>query len=319
MRATYRFLLLAAMLIGSLASPAAFGADKFTIAVVPDTQQETVRDTGRFEGRMQWLAENRGALNLRFVLHVGDMANWDTPDHDQFVRASAGLEILDKAQIPYAIALGNHDTAAVKEGGSAAPGNTNTNLRITTTYNTYFPTTRFPRLGGTFQEGKMDNAFQTFEAGGLNWLVINLELWPRTEVVEWAKRVVQDHPRHNVIVVTHAYLTHRSTLQQNNGGYGDNSPQYVFDNLLKLYPNIRLVFSGHTGSHGYRTDQGANGNTIYQFLQCYHDNATNPTRLLEIDPDNGTMKSRVHCPSTGEDKGDGSSFTVTGVQWVPKE
>ncbi len=319
MRNAYRFVLLVAVLIGSLGSPAVWGAQKFTLAVIPDTQQETVGTSGRFDNRMQWLADNKAALNLQMVLHVGDMCNWDTPDHQMFVRASAGMEILDKARIPYAIALGNHDTAAVKEGGSAAPGNTHTNLRITTTYNTYFPSTRFARLGGMFQPGKMDNAYHKFEAGGLDWLVINLELWPRSEVVEWAKGVVREHPKHNVIIVTHSHLTGAGTINQTNGGYGDNSPQFVFDNLLKVYPNVRLVFSGHNGTHGYRTDQGTTGNTLYQFLQCYHDNAANPTRLIEIDPDNGTMKARVFCPSTGSDKTDGSTFTVTGIRWVPRD
>ncbi|HEX3000441.1 MAG TPA: metallophosphoesterase [Armatimonadota bacterium] len=318
MRYTCRFWFLAAVLLGSLVSPAICSAETFTLAIAPDVQQEITGHPAQFNDRMRWLVENKDALNLKMVLLVGDIANWDTPDHLYYLRAGAGMEILGKARIPYAIALGNHDTAAVKPGGSAAPGNTNKNLRITTTYNTFFPVRRFTRLAGMYQPGKMDNAFHTFEAGGLNWLVLNLELWPRTEVIEWAKNVVQEHPKHNVIILTHAYLTGGSSIQQNNGGYGDNSPQYLFDNLIKPYANVRMVFCGHTGRSGYRTDQGTNGNTIYQFLQCYHDNSTNPVRLLAIDTDNGTMKSHVYCPSIGKEKDDGSAFTVTGVKWVGK-
>ncbi|MCC6680762.1 MAG: metallophosphoesterase [Phycisphaeraceae bacterium] len=291
--------------------------DVFTLAIVPDTQQETVSTSGRFNNRTQWLADHKDTLNLKMVLQVGDMMNWDTPDHIQFVRADQGLDILDNAGIPYALAVGNHDTAAVMEGGSAAPGNVNTNLRNTSTFNSFFPPARFANLGGTYQAGKMDNAWQTFRAGNLDWLVLNLELWPRAAAVNWAKTVVENHPDHNVIILTHHYLNSNSTIGQTNGGYGDNSPQYLFDQLIKQYDNIRLVFSGHVGTHGYRTDQGVKGNKIYSLMQTYHDNSTNPVRLLEIDVTQGTMASRIYAPWADEYKNDGSTFTITGVQWVP--
>jgi hypothetical protein len=214
------------------------------------------------------------------------------------------------------LAIGNHDTAATKAGGSAAPGNVHDNQRNTTTFNRYFGVTRHKGLEGFYEPDKVDNAFQTFSAGGLNWLAINLELWPRAGAVAWAKTVVEKYPNHNVMIVTHNHLTRQSTIEQQNGGYGDNSPQYVFDNLIKPYPNIRLVFSGHVGSHGYRTDKGEKGNKIYQFLQTYHSNTDNPVRLFEIDTKNGTIRTRVYCPSTGRDRDDGSTLTVSGVQWV---
>jgi hypothetical protein len=54
--------------------------------------------------------------------------------------ASQGLQVLDKNLIPYALAVGNHDTEAVGEfSGSAAPGNLNQNLRKTQILNSYLP------------------------------------------------------------------------------------------------------------------------------------------------------------------------------------
>ncbi|RYG30684.1 metallophosphoesterase [bacterium] len=248
--------LLATGLLAQAGGPARDQAT-FTLAIVPDTQQEVLDDGDmRLRGRFQWLVENRERLNLKMVLQVGDFVNWDTPDHDQYVRASAALEVLDRAKLPYAIAIGNHDTAATKAGGSAAPGNVHDNQRNTTTFNRYFGKTRHKGLEGFFEPRKVDNAYQTFRAGGLDWLVMNLELWPRTGVVSWAKRVADEHPHHNVILVTHSYLNAQSEIEGRNGGYGDNSPQYVFDYFIKKCPNVRLVFSGHTGTYGYRADVG---------------------------------------------------------------
>ena len=300
------------LLVGLLIRPAR-GEDTFTIAIAPDVQMET--SDSRLENRLTWLVENRKDLNLKLLLLSGDMMNFN--DEAQYAHQSAALKVLDRAGVPYVACIGNHDSAAVKvDGGSAAPGNVNSNLRNTARFNTFFPTTRFKLLAGTFEANKIDNAYHVFTAGGLNWLVINLELWARTSAVDWAKSVVAKYPDHNVIFLTHAHLNADSSIQQNNGGYGDNSSQYVFDQAMKPYANVRMVFSGHVGTQGYRTDTGTNGNTIYQFLQCYHDKTDNPTRLLQIDTRNGTIKTWVYNQSNHETRNDGSSRTISGIEWV---
>ncbi|MFP2904165.1 metallophosphoesterase [Pyxidicoccus sp. 3LFB2] len=289
---------------------------KFSFVVIPDTQNEVVSNSTLIDHRMQWLVDNRAALDLRFVTQTGDLMNWDTPDHIQYERASNAFRKLDVAGIPYAIAIGNHDTAATCPGGSACPGNVNANLRNTTTFNTYFPVSRFKALAGVYETGKCDNAYHTFSAGGLNWLVLNVELWARTGAVAWVKSVIEAHPRHNVIVITHSHQTSSGGIEQSNGGYGNNSPQYVFDNALKLYPNVRFIFSGHVGSHAYRETTGTQGNKIYQILTTYHDASSNPTRIIEVDTAANTFSTRVYLPYTNVEKTDGSKFTVSNVSWV---
>ncbi|RKH01067.1 metallophosphoesterase [Corallococcus sp. CA047B] len=288
---------------------------KFTFVVIPDTQQETVYQPARLTHRMQWIADNKTAQDIRFVMHTGDLMDWDTADHIHYQRASDSFQVLDTAQIPYAIALGNHDTAAVCQGGSACPGNVNANLRNTTTFNTYFPLSRFKALGGVFETGKCDNAYHTFSAGGLNWLVVNLELWARTDSVNWAKTVLAQFPKHNVIFITHSHLNSSGGIEQSNGGYGNNSPQYVFNNLISQYANVRFVFSGHVGTSAYRTDTGVHGNTIYQMLNTYHDGTTNPTRLVEIDTAANTISTRVYAPLTNTERADGTK-AYSNVNWV---
>ncbi len=311
------FIRITGLLLLSLVTFCTHGEEKFTLAIVPDSQQEVLKEgDDRLQKRMEWIVANRKTLNIKMVLHVGDLMNWDTPDHIQYERASTAMAVLDHAGLPYVVALGNHDTAATTVGGKAAPGKVNVNLRNTTTFNTFFPVARFTALGGVYESNKVDNAYHIFSAGGLGWLVLNLELWPRTEAVSWASTILESHPHHNVIVLTHSHLNAKGTIEQTRGGYGDNSPQYVFDNLLKQHANVRLVFSGHVGSHGYRQDQGVNGNPIHQFLQCYHDNFANPVRLVEINTKQGTIQTHVFCPSTGQDKMDGSTMTITNITWI---
>ena len=71
-----------------------------------------------------------------------------------------------------------------------------------------------PTFQGYFEAGKVDNTYSRFDAGGRHWLVLNLELWPRTAVVAWAQPVVASHPDDNVIVATHSYLTASGAIYQ---------------------------------------------------------------------------------------------------------
>lgn len=287
----------------------------FSVGVIPDTQQEVLSATDtRYANRTQWLASSRSALDLRYVVHVGDSVNWDTTDHVQYRRAQSAMRVLNSARVPYTSSIGNHDTAAVCAGGSACdPARTRTLLRDTRSFNTYL-NQGTDNLEGRYEAGKVDNTYATFTAGGLQWLVLNLEFWPRAGAVDWARTVVARHPRHNVIVSTHSYLSSGGGISSY-AAYGDSSPRDLYDRLIKVYPNIRIVVSGHVGTSAYRVDRGLRGNTIYSMLLCMHDNRTNPTRLISINTSARTMSTRVYSPYTRQSY---SSYnkSYTGVSWV---
>lgn len=280
----------------------------FAIAVMPDTQQETSKpkrpgaapspDT-RFVNRSNWLVANKKKLDLRFVTHVGDVVNWDTYNHEQYEVASPALKPLETAHIPYSLSIGNHDSQATGPtgGGARDPLNTHALQRQTQVFNYYFTAARYGAVKGAFEPNKVDNIYSTFTAGSDHWLVMNLELWPRVAVVDWARSVVASHPDFNVIVVTHSYLTSSGAIYTG-ADYGDTSPQYLFDNLIKVYPNVKMVFSGHVGIAGQRTDVGIHGNKIVSYLQTFHSITTNPVRLVEIDTSKGTAKVSVYAPFT---------------------
>jgi 3',5'-cyclic AMP phosphodiesterase CpdA len=289
---------------------------KFIFAVVPDTQQEVKSaHDARLRNRTSWLVNNRSALDLRFVTHTGDLVNWDTPDHYMYVTAADGLKVLQDARITYSVAPGNHDTAAVCAGGGACDtSRTKDLLRDTRTFNRYLKAAQFGAVAEQFEAGKVDNALSTFSAGGLNWGVLTLELWPRTAVVDWARRIVAGHPHHNIVIATHSYLNADATIS-NRAEYGATSPQYLFDNLVKRYPNIKVVVSGHTGTGASRQDTGVNGNRIYSFLGAFHDEKTNPVRLIEVDTAGNTITSRVYAPYT-DTRFPQFTTSSSGVVWA---
>ncbi|PFG39832.1 calcineurin-like phosphoesterase family protein [Georgenia soli] len=291
----------------------------FTLAVLPDTQKEVHpgREPNLFLHRAQWLASNEDALDLRYITHTGDVVDWDTPGHEQYKLAHEGVAVLDATGIPYSFAVGNHDAMATAVGGSARDGaNTQAQLRHTETFNTYFGVDHVENLRGTFEEGKVDNSYSTFTAGGVDWLVLHLELWPRLRAVHWASEVLAAHRYHNAIIVTHSFLEADGSISQDNGGYGNTSPQFVLDHLVARAPNVRFVLSGHTGTWAHSEQQGVAGNPIHIIQTAYHDDATNPTRLIEIDTQADSFTTSVYAPYTDTTKQDGSAFTVEGLELI---
>lgn len=274
---------------------------EFTIAVLPDTQQETWSDSDtKFKNRSEWLVANAQEQNLKFVTHVGDVVDWGSVAPQQYTRAKNGLSPLN-GRLPYSLSVGNHDTAAVCQGGSACPGkDASVTVRDTTAFNAAFPRSTFTNLKGEFENGKVDNSFSTFDAGGRKWMVLNIELWPRQVAIDWAKTVVASHPDHNVIIATHSYLDAAGNISTSSGGYGSTSPKWLFDTLVKTYPNIKMVVSGHTGGSAARVDTGVNGNKILSLLQCFHSQTTNPVRLIRINALAGTVTNWVYAPYTHE-------------------
>lgn len=278
----------------------------FSIAVIPDTQNEVYTDTGnatRFVARTRWLVANKDRFDLRYALHTGDIssAGWLLPE--QFTRATQAMSELD-GHIPYAVTSGNHDTEVVNYDGKAYVDNpecltrygkacTSPQLvRRTASFNGSFPMAA-AGIRGHYEAGKVDNIWSEFEADGTRWLVLTLELWPRKEVVAWAKNVIATHPGHNVIIQTHNYLSSSGSVESSNGGYGATAPTYLETELVKPFPNVKLIFSGHTGSFRH-LPKTYSGNKTVSYLGNLAGAADNPVRIVTIDTRSGTVSSTVY-------------------------
>lgn len=332
--------------------------NEFTIAAIPDTQVEinSTSNYGRFTNRLQWLVDNKEELNLKFVLQVGDLQDWVDATNSHYVRASNGLKILEDAGVPYGLTLGNHDIDHICQGGNACPGYENLSpyFRDITIWHSYYPPSRFagiktmcsefetyrdrllaagPTSGGNSiqwsttvrtkcqSQNDTANAYRTFTAGGLKWLAINYEMYPRLAVQEWMKSVIERHPDHNVILFTHMFLDGSGNVPTSFGGFGapDGSPQAVYDNVIKQYANVRFVFSGHTGTHACRVfTNTVHGNKVYAYLNNRHSTTPVPnhSRLMKINIAERTVTSTMYSPITNQTIANSSNCNQTNVTWV---
>ena len=317
-----------------LGLPQAGLAEPFTIAVLPDTQNYSQSYPHIFTAQTQWIANNRVAENIKFVIHLGDITNNNTTAEWQ--NAQTSMRILD-GLVPYSVVPGNHDTGT---NGSADVRNTNN-------FNAYFPVGHYsgtPTFGGVYQSGRYENNYHKFSAGGTNWLVLSLEFGPRRPVLAWANEVVAAHPSHRVIVVTHCYMHFDETRNNYNGnvsphawtphGYGvKNEPGGVNDgedmwrNFIKFHPNITFVLNGHilSDGQGRRVNLSDHGTKVYQMLANYQSGTTGSVnggngflRLLEIDPAAGTVNATTYSPYVNQYKTDWQNqYSFTNVALGP--
>ena len=220
---------------------------------------------------------------------MGDITDWSNPAEWQLV-----MENINKlnGKIPYNLVRGNHDT-----------GN---DFIENYTMDTFVSNVVDGEEYGTFDNNTL-NTYQTLTVGKVKYLMLSLDLGPCKAVVEWANRVVEAHPHHNVIISTHSYLHSSgaymddpkdcSATQYNPGGkynggsegvYWDYRLQkyknggedylyqdasYMWENLVRKHENICMVLCGHECSDDIlKVDTvGENGNKIVQLLidaQC---------------------------------------------------
>lgn len=241
--------------------------DSFSLAVIADTQYLSLSYPHMYDAITEWIRDNASKENVRFVLHLGDITESNTVS--EWARASSSMSKLDGV-VPYALTLGNHDYPNIAQ------------RRDSSLFNQYFPLSKYeslPTFGGTFETDKLDNTYHFFSAGNEDYLVLALEFGPRDEVLEWASEVIEKHPDHKVIIITHTYVFRDGTRigpgdESNPHHYGlassssVNDGEEMWNKLVRRHKNIFMVLSGHIIHPDVvvRIDKGDYGNDVYQML-----------------------------------------------------
>ena len=280
-----------------------FVPGSWTLVVLPDTQNYSASYPGLFNLQTQWVVDNKDKYNIVYVLQNGDVTNND--NKQEWERASRAFSRLDSV-VPYAIVPGNHDYS----GGSPKDR--------TTLMNNYFPPSRFakwPTFGGVMDEGRIDNNYHLFRAGGRDWLILGLEWGPRDKTLEWANQILTKYNNHKAIIMTHAYLYHDSTRHdwQQKGQTQDANPhdygtaggvndgEEMWQKLVKKHANVFMTINGHVPGDGlgFLVSKADYGNPVYQMLVNFQMRSLGGEswlRLIEFLPDGKTVQIKTYCP-----------------------
>lgn len=271
----------------------------FTIAVIPDTQiyVQTTAGTAVFQAQFDWIVEQQAVRNIAFVSHVGDAAQ-NPASVTEWDRIEGVFSALDAAELPYAIAPGNHDI----DGAGQAPE-----------YDARFAADRFaqePWFGGSHSAEGNRSSFQIVEVAGHQLLFIHIrhlqEAYGDVEaVLDWTSGVLDAHPDHLAFVTTHEFTTSDGTVSM---------PR--LEAVLASKCTVAAVFSGHlAGGAGRGTFTDGCGRVVHHVLTNYQFLAGGGQgflRTLAIDPLTLTATSEVYSPTVNEAlTGPAESFTVS--------
>ncbi|MDE2658415.1 MAG: metallophosphoesterase, partial [Verrucomicrobiota bacterium] len=108
-----------------------------------------------------------------------------------------------------------------------------------------------------------------FEAAGLKFLIVALEYHPRDEVLDWANRIVAEHPDHRAIVLTHSYLRGNKTRTTNRLKLKGNNGEQMWQKFVRKHKNMFMVLCGHFSGEAVLTSAGDHGNQVHQILSDY--------------------------------------------------
>jgi PKD repeat protein len=264
----------------SLATIPSIWAEDFTIVVLPDTQFYSKSYPAIFSSQTQWIVDNKDTLNIAYVAHVGDIVD-SYNQTSQWNNAQAAMSLLEDPTttglydgIPYGLVPGNHDEPT---------GN----------YNYYFGVPHFQGrgyYGGGYPPGSNDNNFTLFSAGGMDFIVINLEyLTPATGVLEWADSLLKTYASRRAIVVSHYLLNLDATWSP----WG----QQIYD-ALKDNPNLFLMLAGHIHGESRRVDvhNGITVNTLLSDYQSLANGGNGWLRLLTFSPTSDEINVKTYSP-----------------------
>ena len=305
--------------------------DPFTFAVLPDTQNYVITPTNNpiMTAQAQWFVANRDPLDIAFVAGVGDVVDNYT-SAAQWTRASDNLAIMDAGGVPNSVLPGNHDF-------NLATGDF-------TMWNQYLPVSRYrdatwnspaASYGGYYGQHQfgpdaadrqnMDN-FALFTAGGMDFILVNLELNPPDDVLAWAQRVLSAHSNRRAIVATHAYVNVAGAFsaQVQRTDVPGNSGASIWQKLIQPNCNVFLVVNGHftdlLDGEANRTDLNACGRPVHGALSDYQGRPNGGDgwlRYYTFTPAANEIRATTYSPTLNAYETDSDSSFVLGYDMSP--
>jgi len=302
----------------------------YSFALVGDTQIVTKNDvlngTNDLDNMYQYIIDKKDDYKIAQVIGLGDIvdtyADGEQKENEWKVATSA-ISKLDDV-LPYTLVSGNHDI------------NWNFNYRVASGLPNYINQSQViskygkAEAGEATDEPSVANTAHEFTVNGVDYLIVTIEYAAHSTlgVMDWANKVIKNHPHHNVIITTHAYLSDNGDILDgtNNGSPSSysgcenhNNGDYFWDNLVSKHENISMVICGHVGTENIvkSTKVGDKGNTVTQIMVNTQDldadiGSTGTVAFLYFSEDGKNVQVRQY--STVRDRYLGSnsqtSFTV---------
>ncbi|MBN1556258.1 MAG: DNRLRE domain-containing protein [Phycisphaerae bacterium] len=286
-----RNLLLPAVCLLLASSSVLAQGSAFTIVALPDTQHysDSEANMQHFYNQTQWIVDSIAEENIAFVTHLGDVTQ-SGDDSTEWNRVMPALNTLETggdytnaAYVPYSVCRGNHD------GTSSFTANLGS-----------FRYTGESWYGGASSDDRCH--YQTFSAGGYNFLHLNLDYNPTADHLTWAQGVINSHSGLPTIVSTHNYMT---------SGGRTSTGDDIWSNLINNNSQIFMALCGHMHYEYQQISTNASGDKVIEMLsdfQEYTEGGMGYLRKIEFDVPNNKINVQTYSPSLNSYQKDPNSY-----------
>ncbi len=242
---------------------------EFSFMAIGDTQIVTYYYPDKLKNIYDYVLDNVQKKKVKHVFGLGDIT--DDDNQREWDVAYEQISRMDGV-VPYSVIRGNHD---IYSAGRS--------MGVSSFFDTYFGKDTSPYAKqyidcyrGASNAFKARNTVHEFSSSTRDYLVIALDYGPDDDILAWANEVAKNHPNHNIIVTTHAYLTANGKFvtKANGGAYPTrdypkaNDADNMWEEFISKHENIVMVLCGHspTGSVLLRNSTGEHGNTVAEIL-----------------------------------------------------
>ncbi|MFD0712256.1 S-layer homology domain-containing protein [Paenibacillus sp. GCM10027626] len=271
--------------IAAYSSPSPVTEDRydFTIGWMSDTQYYSQSYPYIYQSIVQWFADNKDRINLKYIVHTGDIVDKEYQEYE-WIEADKDMKVLEAANIPYGVLAGNHDV-----------GHQNNDY---TKYYEYFGDWRFkdmPTFGGSYKNNR--GHYDLVSAGGNDFIIVYMGWGLADEEIEWMNEVVSRYPERKAILALHEYLL----VSNNRAPIADK----IYEKVVMPNKNVFATLSGHYHDSQLKVDEldddgdGIADRKVYQILADYQGAAEGGLgyiRLLQFDIENNKLHVKTYSP-----------------------
>ncbi len=283
--------LLSLLLMIGLLPMTAFAAEiappadgNFTLLWTTDPQWYSFAYPEIIQHQNQWVKDNFQRLDIRYVLHTGDLV--DNPhNHTQWAVMDEAYKIWDDLDLAYGLLAGNHDVDGADH----------------TEFSQYFGKSRYDMnwwYGGDYDDNFGHYDLMTID--GVEFIFVYLGYGDHEQAAyDWMNSVLKQYPNRIAILNFHEYLA--ATGQRTARG------NTIFNEVVLKNPNVRIVQCGHNYNSTRLVEEiddngdGKADRTVYQIMANYQSTTKGGNgfmRFMECDVQNGVIMHRTYSPYT---------------------
>ena len=261
----------------------------FAFAWETDTQYYSEEYFQHYLNMNNWIVDNADALNIRYVIHTGDIVD----DFDmvyEWENADRAMKILDDAGISYGVLGGNHDVAAA-----------------TFEYENYYKYFGEDRVknqstyGGSYKNNL--GHYDLLTENGQDFIIVYMSWDIYQDEIDWMNQVLAQYSDRKAILCFHTYTR---VAYNADGTLGDYYGNLIEQEVVAKNSNVFAVLNGHYHGASYETtvfddnNDGVYDRTVYQICTDYQsgfEGGSGYIKMLYFDLDNNKIYINSYSPS----------------------